>query len=79
MGLYDAAMIKDTHLAASASIADSVAALRRAGLPAERITVEIQGLDQLEQAIAAGAGRVLLDNMDLETLGRAVRLASVVR
>jgi nicotinate-nucleotide pyrophosphorylase (carboxylating) len=75
MGLYDAVMIKDTHLAACASIGDAVAAVRRSGLPADRITVEVQSLDQLGQAILAGAGRALLDNMDLETLGRAVQLA----
>jgi nicotinate-nucleotide pyrophosphorylase (carboxylating) len=75
MGLYDAVMIKDTHLAACASIADAMAAVRRSELPVDEVTVEVQSLEQLEQAILAGAGRALLDNMDLETLGRAVRLA----
>ncbi len=75
MGLYDAAMIKDTHLAAAGSIGEAVARLRGAGVPADRITVEVRDGSQLEQAIAAGAGRALLDNMDLEGLRQSVALA----
>ena len=71
-GLYDAAMIKDTHLAVNPDIAAAVAALREHGIETDRITVEVQDLDQLDRAIAAGAGRALLDNMDLETLRQAV-------
>ena len=75
-GLYDAAMIKDTHLAVSPDIAGAVAALRKRGVEADRITVEVRDLDQLARAIAAGAGRALLDNMDLETLRQAVAHAA---
>lgn len=75
-GLYDAAMIKDTHLAVDPDIARAVAALRERGIEAERITVEVRDLDQLDRAIVAGAGRALLDNMDLETLRRAVARAA---
>ncbi len=70
MGLFDAAMIKDTHLAAAGSIAAAVAALRERGIPPGRITVEVRSLADLRAAIQAGAGRALLDNMDLETLRR---------
>lgn len=75
-GLYDAAMIKDTHLAVNPDIGGAVRALRERGLTADRITVEVRDLDQLRDAIAAGAGRALLDNMDLETMRQAVEQAS---
>jgi len=75
-GLYDAAMIKDTHLALNPDIADAVGSLLATGLEASAITVEVRDLDQLERAIAAGAGRALLDNMDLETTRRAVAKAA---
>ncbi len=75
-GLYDAAMIKDTHLAVDPDIPRAVAKLRKRGVTAECITVEVRDLDQLGHAIASGAGRALLDNMDLETLRQAVALAA---
>jgi len=75
-GLYDAAMIKDTHLAVDPDIESAVGALRKRGVEADRITVEVRDLDQLDRAIVAGAGRALLDNMDLETLRRAVTRAA---
>ena len=75
MGLYDAAMIKDTHLGAAGGIREAVAAVRAAGHPAEVITVEVRDLEQLEEAIAAGAGRALLDNMDVARLRRAAEKA----
>lgn len=68
MGLFDAAMIKDTHLAAASSIAAAVAALLERGVSPGRITVEVRSVEDLRAAIGAGAGRALLDNMDLETL-----------
>jgi nicotinate-nucleotide pyrophosphorylase (carboxylating) len=74
-GLYDAAMIKDTHLAVDPDIPRAVAALLRGGVRADHITVEVRDLDQLAHAIKAGAGRVLLDNMDLETMRQAVEQA----
>jgi len=64
MGLYDAVMIKDTHLALVGSIGEAVRRARRAGHPAERITVEVTSPRGVDEAIEAGAGRVLLDNMD---------------
>ncbi len=76
MGLHDAVMIKDTHLGAATSITAAVAAVREAGEPPERITVEVRDLGQLQEAIAAGAGRALLDNMDLATMRRAAGVAA---
>lgn len=72
-GLFDAAMIKDTHLGASASLAAAILACRTAGIPAERITAEVRTLDELNEAIDAGAGRALLDNMTLPALAACVK------
>lgn len=74
-GLYDAVMIKDTHLAAAGGIGRAVRAALSGGHPAHRITVEVETPEQLEEVIAAGAGRALLDNMDLEELRTCVRSA----
>ncbi|MCS6987647.1 MAG: carboxylating nicotinate-nucleotide diphosphorylase [Sphingomonadaceae bacterium] len=71
MGLWDAAMVKDNHIAAAGSITAAVAACRAAGL--SPIIVEVDSPAQIEEAIAAGADRLLLDNMDVPTLERAVR------
>ena len=74
-GLFDAIMIKDTHLETIDSIHDAVVAALATGLPAERITVEVRTLGQLREAIDAGAGRALLDNMDRKRMRDAVALA----
>lgn len=76
MGLYDAAMIKDTHLAVAGSVEECVARLRERGISPDRITVEVGTLEELDLAIAGGAGRALLDNLDPETLRRAVERAA---
>jgi nicotinate-nucleotide pyrophosphorylase (carboxylating) len=76
MGLYDAVMLKDTHLGAGATIVDAVARALAAGHAPEAITVEIHDESQIEEAIAAGAGRLLLDNMTPEELRRAVARAA---
>jgi len=76
MGLYDAVMIKDTHLDTVCGVETAVRRALAAGHPPERITVEVRDLDQLDAAISAGAGRALLDNMDPAGLARAVRRAA---
>jgi nicotinate-nucleotide pyrophosphorylase (carboxylating) len=75
MGLHDAVMVKDTHLGVAESIEAAVARVRERGHARERITVEVRNASQLRQAIAAGAGRVLLDNMSLAEMREAVRVA----
>jgi nicotinate-nucleotide pyrophosphorylase (carboxylating) len=75
MGLYDAVMIKDTHLGAGLSVGQAVQRARAHGVAAQAITAEVRDLAQLGEAIAAGAGRALLDNMDLDGLCAAVQLA----
>jgi nicotinate-nucleotide pyrophosphorylase (carboxylating) len=74
LGLYDAVMIKDTHLGVVGSVAGAVARARAAGHPADRITVEVRDVEQLRQAIESGAGRALLDNMDPVALREAVKI-----
>jgi nicotinate-nucleotide pyrophosphorylase (carboxylating) len=75
IGLWDAILIKENHILAAGSIAAAVDAARvlNAGLPVE---VEVESLDELEQALSAGAERVLLDNFSLELLRDAVRIAA---
>ena len=74
MSLSDAALIKDNHVAAAGSVAAAFAAVRaRApGLPLE---VECDTLDQVTEALAAGADLILLDNFAVPELAQAVRLA----
>ena len=72
MGLWDAAMIKDNHIAVAGSIGQSVGAAKAAGIT--RIIVEVDRIDQIEPALAAGATHLLLDNMAASTLRGAVTL-----
>lgn len=71
MGLYDAYLIKENHITAAGSIAAAVATARQKQ-PKAWIEVEVENLAELQQAIEAGAERVLLDNMDIEMLTNAV-------
>ena len=72
MGLWDAAMIKDNHVAVAGGVAEAVARARAAGIA--EVIVEVDRVDQIEGALAAGATRLLLDNMDPPTLRGAVTL-----
>ncbi|WP_343519125.1 carboxylating nicotinate-nucleotide diphosphorylase [Sphingomonas sp.] len=72
MGLWDAAMIKDNHVAVAGSVGEAVRRAADAGI--ERIIVEVDRVDQIEPALAAGATHLLLDNMDPPTLRGAVTL-----
>jgi nicotinate-nucleotide pyrophosphorylase (carboxylating) len=71
MGLWDAAMIKDNHVAVAGSVQEAVRRAAAAGIG--RIIVEVDRLDQIEPALAAGATHLLLDNMDTGVLREAVR------
>lgn len=72
MGLWDAAMIKDNHVAVAGDVSIAVARARAAGIA--EIIVEVDRLDQIEPAIAAGATRLLLDNMPPAVLSQAVAM-----
>jgi nicotinate-nucleotide pyrophosphorylase (carboxylating) len=75
IGLYDAYLIKENHIAACGGIAEAVAMARR--LHADRpVEVEVESLDELQQALAAGADIVMLDNFDLAQTRAAVALTA---
>jgi nicotinate-nucleotide pyrophosphorylase (carboxylating) len=68
-------MIKDNHIIAAGGIAPAVEGARRRSPHTSRIEVEVASLDELEQALAAGADIIMLDNFSPETLAEAVRRA----
>ncbi len=72
MGLWDAAMIKDNHVAVAGSVEEAVRRARDAGVA--DIIVEVDRVEQIEPALAAGATRLLLDNMPPQILRGAVTL-----
>lgn len=74
MGLWDAVMIKDNHVAVAGGVGPAVARAKAAGV--ERIICEVDRLDQIEPAIDAGATHVLLDNMTPAALAQAVALVA---
>jgi nicotinate-nucleotide pyrophosphorylase (carboxylating) len=73
LGLYDAILIKENHIALAGGVAKAIYLARKAqpGMPVE---VEVRNLDETAYALGVGADRLLLDNMDLETLRGAVKL-----
>jgi len=72
MGLWDAAMIKDNHVAVAGSVGEAVRRAAAAGIA--NIIVEVDRLDQIGPALDAGATHLLLDNMEPDTLREAVAL-----
>ena len=76
MGLYDAVLIKDNHIAAAGSAATAVARARAHVGEEVQVEVEIADLDDLEPVIEVGADIVLLDNMGRDEMREAVRLAA---
>lgn len=74
LGLWDAAMIKDNHVAVAGSIGQAVGAAKAAGVA--QIICEVDHLDQIEPAIAAGANHLLLDNMTPDTLREALAIVA---
>ena len=74
MGLGDAALIKDNHVAAAGGVGAAIRAVRAAA-PGVPLEVECDDLDQVREALATGAGLILLDNMSLADLRTAVDLA----
>jgi len=74
-GLYDAFLIKENHIAAAGSIA-AVVRTARAQHPDLLLEVEVETLDELDQALAAGVDRIMLDEFTPETLREAVRRAA---
>lgn len=71
IGLWDAFLIKENHIAACGSIADAVNAARRIA-PGRPVEVETETPDELEQALAAGADIIMLDEFSLDEMRKAV-------
>jgi nicotinate-nucleotide pyrophosphorylase (carboxylating) len=73
MGLYDAILIKENHIAACGSVANAVREARLKASTDVTVEVEVENLEQLREALAAGADRLLLDNFSLKRLREAVQ------
>lgn len=78
LGLYDAILIKENHILAAGSIAAAMAAAKQVAEATEGrckfIQVEVETLDELQQALTAGAKMILLDNMSLDQMREAVAI-----
>lgn len=80
MGLYDGILIKDNHIKAAGGIKEAISTIKNKGPispPAHhliKIEVEVRNLDEVIEAIEAGADVIMLDNMDEETIKKAVRI-----
>jgi nicotinate-nucleotide pyrophosphorylase (carboxylating) len=75
IGLYDGILIKENHLVAAGGLAQAVREARRAVPEGTMLQVEIETLEQLREALDAGAKLILLDNFDLSRMREAVRIA----
>ncbi|MBU5637230.1 carboxylating nicotinate-nucleotide diphosphorylase [Geomonas sp. Red69] len=73
-GLYDGVLIKENHIAAAGGIAEAVAAARAYIPHTLKIEVETENLDEVKQALQAGADIIMLDNMSLEQMTEAVQI-----
>ena len=74
MGLYDMAMIKDNHIKMAGGIAKAVEQVRSRIAEGIKIEVETTNIDEVHQAINAGADIIMLDNMDTQTMTEAVKI-----
>jgi nicotinate-nucleotide pyrophosphorylase (carboxylating) len=72
--LYDAILIKDNHIKIAGSVEDAVIKAKKFSIY-HKIEVEVKNIQELEKAIQAGADIVMLDNMDVETIKKAVKIA----
>ena len=75
IGLYDGFLIKENHIHAAGSIASAVQAARQYA-PGKPVEVEVENLDELEQALAAGCDRAMLDNFSLGQMAEAVKVCA---
>jgi nicotinate-nucleotide pyrophosphorylase (carboxylating) len=76
MGLFDAILIKENHIAAAGGITHALKAAQKIGEKASFIQVEVETLKQLQDALDAGAKMILLDNMGMDMLKEAVRITA---
>jgi len=76
IGLFDGVLIKENHLRAAGGVGEAVRRARKAAHHLVKVEVEVQTLEEVEEAVAAGADVILLDNMELDDVRRAVDLVS---
>lgn len=76
IGLHDAVLIKENHIAAAGGVTAVLQAAQRVAARAAFVEIEVETLAQLQEALDGGARMVLLDNMDLPTLREAVRITA---
>ena len=76
LGLYDGILIKENHIMAAGGVTAALAQAREIGRDDVFIQIEVETLEQLAEALDANATMILLDNMDMETMRRAVGLAA---
>ena len=74
IGLFDAVLIKENHIAAAGGVTQALQAAQAVASRASFVEIEVESLGQLREALAAGATMVLLDNMSLNDLHEAVRI-----
>lgn len=74
MGLYDAFLIKENHISACGSIGAAIRAARQLE-PGKRLIIEVESLDELEQALAFESDQIMLDNFSSDTIRQAAHLA----
>lgn len=75
IGLFDAFLIKENHIAACGGIRQAVDQARQ-NAPGKPVEVEVENIEELEQALAAGADRIMLDNFTLEGMRKAVAITA---
>jgi nicotinate-nucleotide pyrophosphorylase (carboxylating) len=75
LGLYDAVLIKENHILAAGGLAGAVRDARHSVPEGTLLQVEVETLEQLREALDAGAKLILLDNFDLSRMREAVRIA----
>jgi len=76
LGLHDAILIKENHIAAAGGVSAALLEARRIAPPGVWTQIEVENLDQLKEALTAGATMILLDNMGLDQMREAVRIAA---
>ena len=75
IGLYDAFLIKENHIAASGGVSEAVAAAHRIA-PGKPVEIEVESLDELRQALSAGADIIMLDELTQDQMREAVRITA---
>jgi nicotinate-nucleotide pyrophosphorylase (carboxylating) len=76
LGLYDGLLIKENHIAAAGGVTRALAEARRVAPDGVWIQIEVESLDQLQEALRAGATMILLDNMTPEAMRQAVQITT---